>query len=249
MEVFEGVSVDTKLFSSESCYLLVGPSGCGKTHTIKEALQSPARYMDLGPHGVAHLWLFPGADLSLESELNEIIDKKVFTERRSYDCSIAECVELRRLLSGKVKPDACQVIVLDDFIATTKDVPFVKQMLRLYKRHRRLCFIVASHQLSKDRTGLTYELVDHADRIVFCRDPRNIYNFSSLARRKEVGTAVRLAVASNEFKSRKEGWEGLWVSVYEASSRLFIPDFHSFSVGEPQKNIYAYGKSALLTSV
>lgn len=237
---YESVEINTKLFWERGAFLLLGPSGTGKTTVIKTALSRPGKYMDLPKEG-ACLWVFPGASLDLQPELEKTLDKSVFTEVNFVKGRIGECRELKKAVA-KNKGRRCHVIILDDYMTYTKDDSrFVKELLMHYKRHQRLCFIVATHQLRKDRTGTTYDLLDHSDRVLFCRSPKNLSNLKSFAVRREASSASRLAMAS-EFVSGGSGRSRYGLCVFDANRCLFIVDYFAFESGKSSKDVYAYGK-------
>lgn len=240
---FESVELNSKLFWEKGAFLLLGPSGTGKTTVIKTALSQPGKYMDLPADG-AFLWVFPGASHDLQPELEKVLDKSVFKEVKFVKSRIGECKKLKEALA-KNKGKNCHVIILDDYMTYTKeDARFVKELLMHHKRHQRLCFVVATHQLRKDRTGITYDLLDHADRILFCRSPKNLSNLKSFAVRREASPASKQAMAA-EFVSG--GGDGVsrpryGLSVFDACRCLFIVDYHAFEGGRSSKASYAYGK-------
>lgn len=234
---FETCDINRRLLWEEGIFIFVGTSGSGKTTAIMNALKNPGRYMDIGESG-ADLWVFPGADLSLRRVLTKNVDKSVFKKVTFFSGGLLECKALRAVLKKDITPERCQVIIVDDYIPATKEILFVRSMLRLYKRHRRLCVVFATHQLGKDKTGLALEIIDHADRVIFCRSPTNLKSLSTFARNREASVASRLAMAS-EFR-RKEEYR---LCIYDTIRGLFIPDYHAFESGERQKSIYAYGKN------
>lgn len=244
---YELCDINTKLLWEKGFFLILGPSGTGKTTTIKTVLEQPRRYMGLSEEG-ANLWVFPGASLDLQSELEAVLDRDVFKTVKFISERVGKCSELRETLTkNKDTPKKTTCIILDDYMTyTPEDALFVRELLRHHKRHQRLCLVVATHQLRKDRTGIMYDLVDHADRIIFCRDTKNLANLKSLAVRLEVPKASRLALNA-EFisKKKKEGRE-FGLCVFEPGRRLIIPDYHALEVGKDQKRIYAYGESSTI---
>lgn len=236
---YETCDINTRLFWEKGCFLILGPSGTGKTTVIKTALSNPDRYMDLPEEG-ATLWVFPGASLDLQPELEDVLNRKIFKEVFFVKKRIGACSELRDALA-KNCAKKCHCIVLDDYMTYTKeDALFVRQLMMHYKRHQRLCFIVATHQLRKDKTGITYDLLDHSDRVIFCRSAKNLANLKSFAVRLEAPAASRLAMVA-EFVGKKKNTP-YGVCVFEPSRRLFIPDYYALESGIDQKSIYAFGE-------
>ena len=225
--------INPKLFWAKGNFLIAGPSGLGKTTIVETALADPSKFMDLVP-GKTALWVFAGASHDLESSLRPKLDSTVFDPVHFPTESVGDCTDLKTALkNNNGKGSHC--IFVDDYLTYSgRDTQFLKELTMMYKRHDKVCLIVAVHMLRLDKTSTTSILLGQVDRLLLPKSPMNLLNVETLANRRRMSDASRRTIMASVGKSER----GL--AVYDFHTALFIDDYYALQAGE--RKILAYGE-------
>lgn len=235
-------TINPKLFWARGAFLVAGPSGLGKTSAVVKALEDPAKYMDLLP-GETTLWVFTGASHELETTLRGKLDFSIFNPVHFLTEPIGECQALKKALRDN-ESRLSHCIFVDDYITYSKrDTDFIKELIMKYKRHEKLCLIVAVHQLTLDVTGTTSILINQIDRLVLPKSPRNLNNLDALVAKRRMTKETHRALM-RVLNEGNDGRKERGLAVYDFEQSLFIQDYHALQTGD--RKTMAYGESRSL---
>ena len=246
MERFAVADIESKLFWTAGFFVVVGPSGSGKTTIVRNALANPRKYIAL-PETGATLWVLVGASHDLQKELEPELNRSVFTAAHFVTEHLSECDDLRSAVENNNNGGA-HVIFIDDYMSySNRDSDFIKQLLHRYKRHERLCVVVAVHNLKCDqpRTRIVGEMLDFADRVIFTKSHLNLSNLKLYLQRINFPLLARSSLRREFLADRNLPPEKkrYGILVHDRKSTYVISDFVALLDGADQNKMYCYGES------